>query len=228
MGRLTRDPELRHTQNQVPVASFSLAVDRDFMDKDTGQRQTDFIDCVAWRNTAEFVCRNFVKGQMAIVSGRLQIRDYTDKEGNKRKAAEVVADQLYFGEPKRNPDQRPAAYQSGAYNQGNNYNQNQGGGYNNSQSGGYGNNNQGGYSQGGGYNNPPAQSYSNPPAQSYNAPPPPAYNAPNYNNAPVPETGEPYSAPAQYNAPAPAPAPLPVVPPALDFKELDDDGDLPF
>ncbi|MDR0857948.1 MAG: single-stranded DNA-binding protein [Oscillospiraceae bacterium] len=220
MGRLTRDPELRHTQNQVPVASFTLAVDRDFMDKDTGQRQTDFIDCVAWRNTAEFVCRNFVKGQMAIVSGRLQIRDYTDKEGNKRKAAEVVADQLYFGEPKRNPDQRPGGYQQGAYSQPQN------GGY---QSGAY---NQGSYGQaGGGYNSQPAQNYNSAPAQSYNSPAP-SYAAPAQGyNSPAPEPAEQYaasqySAPAQYNAPAAPPAQI--APPVIDFKELDDDGDLPF
>ena len=101
MGRLTRDPELRHTQTGTPVASFSLAVDRDFKDKSTGERATDFIDVVAWRQTAEFVCRYFAKGRMAVVEGRLQIRDLTDRDGGKRRSAEVVADNVYFGDSKR-------------------------------------------------------------------------------------------------------------------------------
>jgi len=101
MGRLTRDPELRHTPNGVAVASFTLAVDRGFTPKDGGERQTDFIDVVAWRNTAEFVSKYFTKGQMAAVTGRLQIRDWTDKDGNKRRSAEVVADNIYFTESKR-------------------------------------------------------------------------------------------------------------------------------
>ena len=101
MGRLTRDPELRHTQTGTAVASFSLAVDRDFKDKATGDRTTDFIDVVAWRQTGEFVSRYFTKGRMAVVEGRLQIRDWTDKDGNKRRSAEVVADNVYFGEQKR-------------------------------------------------------------------------------------------------------------------------------
>jgi len=101
MGRLTRDPELRHTTNGVAVASFSLAVDRGYAPKDGGERQTDFIDVVAWRSTAEFVSKYFTKGQMAAVTGRLQIRDWTDKDGNKRKSAEVVADNIYFTESKK-------------------------------------------------------------------------------------------------------------------------------
>jgi len=104
MGRLTRDPELRHTPNGVAVASFSLAVDRGYVSKDGGERQTDFIDVVAWRNTAEFVSKYFVKGQMAAVTGRLQIRDWTDKDGNKRRSAEVVADNIYFTESKKSRD----------------------------------------------------------------------------------------------------------------------------
>jgi len=104
MGRLTRDPELRHTQTGTPVASFSLAVERDFKDKATGDRATDFIDVVAWRQTAEFVSRYFAKGRMAVVEGRLQIRDWTDKEGNKRRTAEVVAENVYFGESKRDAE----------------------------------------------------------------------------------------------------------------------------
>ena len=101
MGRLTRDPELRYTQSQIPVASFTLAVDRDFGGRDGAERQTDFIDIVAWRSTAEFVSKYFTKGSMAAVSGRLQIRDWTDRDGNKRRSAEVVADNVYFGESKR-------------------------------------------------------------------------------------------------------------------------------
>ena len=101
MGRLTRDPELRHTPSGIAVTSFSLAVDRGYTPKDGGERQTDFIDIVVWRGTAEFVSKYFVKGQMCAVTGRLQIRDWTDKEGNKRRSAEVVADNVYFTESKR-------------------------------------------------------------------------------------------------------------------------------
>jgi len=101
MGRLTRDPELRSTPSGVSVASFSLAVDRGYTPKDGGERQTDFIDVVAWRNTAEFVSKYFVKGQMAAVTGRLQMRDWTDKENNKRRSAEVVAENIYFTESKK-------------------------------------------------------------------------------------------------------------------------------
>ena len=104
MGRLTRDPELRHTQTGTPVASFSLAVDRDFKDKQTGEKATDFIDIVAWRQTGEFVSRYFTKGRMAVVEGRRQLRDWTDKEGNKRRSAEVVADSVYFGDAKKDSD----------------------------------------------------------------------------------------------------------------------------
>ena len=111
MGRLTRDPELRRTQSGISVASFTLAVDRDFQSRDGGEKQTDFIDIVAWRNTAEFVSKYFIKGQMAVVSGRLQIRDWTDKEGGKRRTAEVVADNVYFGDSKRDGD--GGSYQGG-------------------------------------------------------------------------------------------------------------------
>jgi len=140
MGRLARDPELRRTQAGVPVASFRLAVDRDFKDKSTGEKATDWIDVVAWRQTAEFVHRYFTKGRMAIVEGRLQMRDWTDKDGNKRTSAEVVADNIYFGDSKRDGD---------------------GGGF----SGGY---SQGGYNQGGyaagGYSAPAPSGYGAPPA----------------------------------------------------------------
>ena len=100
MGRLTRDPELRRTQNGTAVAAFTLAVDRDYKDKASGERATDFIDCVAWRQTGEFVSRYFTKGRMAVVEGRLTVRDWTDQNGNKRRNYEVVADQVYFGDSK--------------------------------------------------------------------------------------------------------------------------------
>ena len=100
MGRLTRDPELRRTQSGTAVTSFTLAVDRDFKSQ-SGEKETDFIDVVAWRQTGEFVSRYFTKGRMAVVEGRLQIRDWTDREGVKRRSAEVVADNVYFGDSKR-------------------------------------------------------------------------------------------------------------------------------
>ncbi len=103
MGCLGRDPEKRYTQNGTPVAAFSLAVDRDFKDKQTGERATDWVDIVAWRQTADFVCRYFGKGRMAVVEGRLQTRTYTDREGIKRKVVEVVADNVYFGDSKTAP-----------------------------------------------------------------------------------------------------------------------------
>ena len=131
MGRLTRDPELRRTGSGVAVASFTLAVDRDFGKNENGERETDFIDCVAWRQTGEFVSKYFTKGRMAVVSGRLQIRSWTDKDGNKRRTAEVVADQVYFGDSKR---------------------ENEGGSYAPSYS-----NNQGGYA--GGYAAPASSGY---------------------------------------------------------------------
>lgn len=103
MGRLTRDPELRKTQSGTAVASFSLAVDRDYKAQD-GNRQTDFIEVQAWRHTADFVSRYFAKGRMAVVEGRLEIRDWTDKDGNKRRSAVVVAEQVYFGDSKKTDD----------------------------------------------------------------------------------------------------------------------------
>ena len=101
MGRLTRDPELRRPGSGIAVASFTLAVDRDFGKNENGERETDFIDCVAWRQTGEFVSKYFTKGRMAVVAGRLQIRSWNDKDGNKRRTAEVVADNVYFGDSKR-------------------------------------------------------------------------------------------------------------------------------
>ncbi len=122
MGRLTRDPELRYTQSQLPVATFSLACERDFGGRDGSEKQTDFIDIVAWRSTAEFVSKYFTKGAMAVVSGRLQLRDWTDKEGNKRRSAEVVADNVYFGESKRSREESGSAPRtSDSYRSNDNY-----------------------------------------------------------------------------------------------------------
>ena len=129
MGRLTRDPELRRTQSGTAVAAFALAVDRDFKGDD-GEKKTDFIDIVAWRNTAEFVSKYFTKGRMAVVEGRLQIRPWTDKDGNKRRSAEVVADNVYFGDSKRDGD----SGQSGGYGTAPSYGDSYGG------YGGYGDN----------------------------------------------------------------------------------------
>ena len=101
MGRLTRDPELRRTGSGIAVTSFTVAVDRDF--ENNGERETDFIDCVAWRGAGEFVARNFHKGKMIVVSGRIQQRNWKDKDGNKRRTTEVVADEVYFGDSKSDP-----------------------------------------------------------------------------------------------------------------------------
>ena len=127
MGRLTRDPELRSTQSGVSVASFTTAVDRDFGGRDGGERQTDFIDCVAWRQTGEFVSKYFHKGSMIVVSGRLQSRKWQDRDGNNRTSWEIVADNVYFGESRRDSESN------------NSY-----GSYDNNRSGGY--DNRGGYS----------------------------------------------------------------------------------
>ena len=121
MGRLTRDPELRRTGSGIAVASFTVAVDRDFGNRDNGERETDFIDCVAWRQTGEFVSKYFTKGRMAVVSGRLQIRNWTDKDGNKRRSAEVVADNVYFGDSKRDGDTGSASSYGGNAYGGNSY-----------------------------------------------------------------------------------------------------------
>ena len=101
-GRLTKDPELRYTPDNIPVTSFTLAVDRDYKSGD--ERETDFIDVVAWRSSAEFVCKNFKKGQLMTVTGSIQTRTYTDKENNKRKAVEINADRCYFGDSKKQAD----------------------------------------------------------------------------------------------------------------------------
>ena len=114
MGRLTRDPELRRTGTGTAVASFTVAVDRDFGGREGGEKETDFIDCVAWRQTGEFVSKYFTKGRMIVVSGRLQVRSWTDKDGNKRRTAEVVADNCYFGDSKRDGD-NGASYGGNAY-----------------------------------------------------------------------------------------------------------------
>ena len=104
MGRLTRDPELRRTGNGTAVTSFTLAVDRDFANKQSGEKETDFIDCVAWRQTGEFVSKYFSKGRMAVVEGRLQIRNWTDDKGNNRRSAEIVVENVYFGDSKKEND----------------------------------------------------------------------------------------------------------------------------
>ena len=114
MGRLTRDPELRHTGSGTSVASFTLAVDRDYKTQN-GEKETDFIDIVAWRSTAEFVHKYFTKGRMAVVEGRLQIRDWTDKDGGRRRSAEVVADSVYFGDSKRTVSDSDTPAQSGEF-----------------------------------------------------------------------------------------------------------------
>lgn len=106
-GRLVADPALRRTTSGTAVASFRLAVERDFKDKASGQKQTDFVTCVAWRQTGEFVSRYFTKGRMALVEGRLQTRDYADRDGNKRTVTEVVAENVYFGDSKREGQEAP-------------------------------------------------------------------------------------------------------------------------
>ena len=104
MGRLVRDPELRRTGSGVAVASFCVAVDRDYQSKDGGERKADFINCVAWRQTGEFISKYFTKGRMIVVDGRLEMRDWTDRDGNKRTSAEVIVDNAYFGDSKRDSD----------------------------------------------------------------------------------------------------------------------------
>ena len=119
MGRLTKDPEMRHTGSGTPVASFTLAVDRDFKNQ-SGEKETDFIDIVAWRNTAEFVSKYFAKGRMAVVEGRLQIRDWTANDGSKRKSAEVIAENVYFGDSKKDGNQTapaPAAFENNRFDE---------------------------------------------------------------------------------------------------------------
>lgn len=101
MGRLTRDPELRRTGSGVAVANFSIAVDRDFSSKDSGEKETDFFDCVAWRQTGEFVSKYFTKGRMIVVSGQLQVRKWKNKDGENRYSTEIVAENCYFGDSKK-------------------------------------------------------------------------------------------------------------------------------
>ena len=121
MGRLVRDPELRRTGSGIAVASFSVAVDRDFGKNENGERETDFIDCVAWRQTGEFVSKYFTKGRMIIVDGRLEMRDWTDKDGNKRTSAEIVVANAYFGDSKRDGDSGNSSYGGNAYGGNNSY-----------------------------------------------------------------------------------------------------------
>lgn len=114
MGRLTKDPELRYTQNSIPVCSFTIACERDFSGKDSAEKDVDFIDVVAWRHTAEFVTKYFTKGRMAVVSGQLQTRTWTDNEGKKRKITEIKAENVYFGDSKK--ESSPGGYQSNPTN----------------------------------------------------------------------------------------------------------------
>lgn len=116
MGRMTRDPELRRTNSGNAVTSFTVAVDRDFKSQ-SGEKETDFIDVMAWRNTAEFVSKYFSKGRMAVVEGRLQLRDWTDKDGNKRRRAEIVADSVYFGDSKRDGGDAAQSEQQGGFSE---------------------------------------------------------------------------------------------------------------
>ena len=115
MGRLVRDPELRRTGTGVAVASFRVAVDRDYVPKDGGERKADFIDCVAWRQTGEFISKYFTKGRMIIVDGRLEMRDWTDKDGNKRTSAEINVANAYFGDSKRDGDSSGSPYGGNTY-----------------------------------------------------------------------------------------------------------------
>ena len=130
MGRLTRDPELRYTQSQTPDASFTVAVDRDFGGRDGGEKQTDFIDCSAWRQTGEFVSKYFRKGSMIVVSGRLQSRKWQDRDGNNRTSWEVSADNVYFGESRRRDEDSRDSYGGNNYSAnnygGNSYDNNRG------------------------------------------------------------------------------------------------------
>ena len=125
MGRLTRDPELRYTQSQTPVASFTVAVDRDFGGRDGGEKQTDFIDCSAWRQTGEFVSKYFRKGSMIVVSGRLQSRKWQDRDGNNRTNWEISADNVYFGESRRRDEDSRDSYGGNSFSA-NNYGGNSG------------------------------------------------------------------------------------------------------
>ena len=157
MGRLVADPELRYTQSQIPVARFRIACDRDYGGRDGAERQTDFIDVEAWRQTGEFVSKYFNKGSMAVVSGRLQIQEWTDRDNNKRRSAVVSADRVYFGESKRSREENGAYTGPGGYNAGGSYSSGSGGsgyggsggGYNAAPTGG-------GYGAGGGNAYPPA------------------------------------------------------------------------
>ena len=115
MGRLVRDPELRRTGSGVAVASFCVAVDRDFAPKDGGERKTDFINCVAWRQTGEFISKYFAKGRMIVVDGRLEMRDWTDRDGNKRTSAEINVDNAYFGDSKRDGDNSGSSFGGNTY-----------------------------------------------------------------------------------------------------------------
>ena len=174
MGRLTRDPELRRTNSGKPVASFTVAVDRDYAPEGQ-EKETDFIDCVAWNGTAEFVEKYFKKGSMIVVDGRLQLRNWTDKEGNKRKTAEILASNVYFGESKKSQEGSNPTYGQNAYPGGN------------SATAGYQNQAPQSY---GGYPQYPQQSYQQPQynQQGFGGYQQPAYQSQNY-QPPFPQQG---------------------------------------
>jgi single-strand DNA-binding protein len=156
MGRIVRDVELRRTGSGVAVASFTIAVDRDFSGKDS-EKKTDFIDCVAWRQTGEFISKYFAKGRMIVVEGRLEMRDWTDKDGNKRTSAEIVVANAYFGDSKRDGDNGNSSYGGNTYG-GNAYGGNSyGGNYGSNAGGSYGSSNYNAPAPNyGGYNAPAA------------------------------------------------------------------------
>ena len=214
MGRLTRDPELRRTQSGISVTSFSVAVDRDFKSQ-SGERETDFIEVVAWRNTAEFVTKYFSKGRMAVVEGRLQIRDWTDRDGQKRRTAEIVADNIYFGDSRRDSDSSGGTF-GGA--PGGSYGNGGYGGGNNSFGGGSGSFGGGNNSYGGG------SGFSGGGNSSYGG-------APGYGSAPAP-SASPSGGNGSYGSAAPGYGSAPgygAPSGQSDFAELgEDDGDLPF
>ena len=198
MGRLVRDPELRRTQSGIAVTTMRIAVDRDYKGPD-GTKQADFFDVVAWRNTAEFVSRYFAKGRMMIVDGRLQTREWNDREGNRRTSVEIVADNIYFGDSRRDGPNGESGGYGGGYGSAP--------GYGSGASGGYG----GGYGASGGYG---SGSYGG----GYES------NAPADNAASASNDAAPADNPSK---PADAASPAETAP--SGFAEIaDDDGDLPF
>ena len=247
MGRLVRDPELRRTQAGIAVTTMRIAVDRDFKSQD-GTKQADFFDVVAWRNTAEFVSRYFSKGRMMVVEGRLQTRDWTDREGNKRVNTEIVADNIYFGESRRDASNGEYGGASGGYGSGGygGY----GSGYNSGGASGYGSNNgfassnpSGGYGSGygsGGYSsganngfassNPSGGhgSYGSGAYGGYGSGGFGAYDTPANSSADASSGASADASGAETPAPAKESAPASDSAPSSFAEVADDDGDLPF